>query len=246
MTICEEKFNNACMNSYKEDGEISKYDPSFLRNLPCLYFLGLPIKEIIKSDYSNTLCHALSLAIGMCFDEYEVVTANLKNYNEYRNIKLDENSPEFNHSFTVVKLNGKKKVIDPVIGITTEEETYNDIYGVQIKFRLNKKALENVPSIKYIAVNLNNICPMLDEHGTPEEIKAYRENLRTYNAMCLDYENPNDYSLEYFVKRCLSATTSFGVISNLINKLIKNKFENTYSDSTTYEVDFKKKVIKYC
>ena len=83
--------------------ERAKYHAAFLQNLPNYYFLGFPIKELLKSCYSGGYCHACAVALSLCFDDFEIVTCNLKNYADHYNQKSDRKINGFEHTFIIVE-----------------------------------------------------------------------------------------------------------------------------------------------
>ena len=68
----------------------AKYNGEFLHNLPYYYFLGFPIKELLKVSYANGHCHACAVALSLYFDDFEIITCNLQNYASHYNIKSEK------------------------------------------------------------------------------------------------------------------------------------------------------------
>ena len=246
MTLCEERYAKACNDGliihydydrYVEEGSKSKYDESFLRDLPDKYFLGLPIKKLITKKYSSGLCHSLSLAVGLCFDDFELVTANLALYNEFYRSKIVSYKSEFNHSYVIVTINGERKVIDPVFGIITDIDTYENVFGVQKKYSYKKEELEKEAVIKYIIDNLDVESPLFRNDATMDDFDHYYEGLEKYTEDLENYSNPAEFKLEYYFRRCLKPTSKYSVIGQLTDKMTNEEqlIGEDYSDSDEFD-----------
>ena len=241
MTLCEEKYRKATIDNiitifdydiFVNEGGKSKYDPDFISNLPDYYFLGLPIKEIIKSNCSNKLCHFLSLALGLCFDDFELVVSNQKNYLETYNKVYNKNIIEFEHTYIIVSIDGTKKVIDIPRGIIMDVDAYYDVFGIEEKYKYTKQDFINEEPVKLILDHINDISPKLMEGDKDEnKIRDYKLFIEKYIELCENYSNVQEFKLAYFIKRCLLATSGWNTINRLTSILTSNTF-NSYEDDS--------------
>ena len=246
MTVCEEKYKTACMNNkitffdydtFVKEGSKSIYDSNFISNLPDLYFLGLPIKEIIKSDYSNGLCHFLSLALGLCFDDFELVISNQRNYLEIYNKINNTSEVEFEHTYIIVNINGIKKVIDIPRGIIMDFHTYYDVFGIKEKYKITKDELLSVPAVKLMYEHKNEISPkIVDDNKDVDKIKKYTLFIKEYLELCEKYTNPYEFKLEYFIKRCLPSTSGWSTINRLTSIIKLNNIYSYFKDEGNTEI----------
>lgn len=225
MTLCEERLDEAYEKGlityydykvYEQEGKKANYDNEFIDKLPDLYFLGCPIKEIIKNDWSDGKCHALSVAIGLCFDNFKIVTCNLKHYNEFLNYyKTGRFNCEFEHSFTLVEINGKQMAIDPVFCMITDYDTYKYIFGVEAKYVLDSEKLKETEPIKFIIKHIKDKAPDIGKKtDNPKNEQLYQDEINEYVGLCLNYKNYESFYLENFIKKCLLPTSNITIINN--------------------------------
>ena len=189
----------------------AKYNAEFLKNLPNYYFLGFPIKELLKSPYSDGLCHACAVALSLYFDEFEIITCDLTNYTAYYNKHSEDRKREqYEHSFILVNIDNKKYVIDSTWGIITDYNTYKHIFGVKNVRTLSSNELKNNIIYQYIKERKNIKGPDIynDE---------YSKEIHKYMAMCENYKNPDNKHLEDFISRCLFRTSNSTCMWNIMS-----------------------------
>ena len=199
----------------------AKYNADFLNNLPDYYFLGFPIKDLIKFFCSNGACHICAFALSLYFNEFEIVTCNLSNYNDYYNKKHKNNrSKEFEHSFLVVSIDNKKCVIDTTWGMITDYDTYKNIF-----------APDNIRIVSSKNLESNDVYNFIKERKNISDSSKY-DTLSKYLKMCKDYRNSNDKILQDFINRCLVKTSDhecMGVLWRRLNNKIDYPVTNMIS-----------------
>lgn len=194
----------------------AKYYAGFLQNLPEYYFLGFPIRELLKSCYSKGYCHACAVALSLYFDDFEIITCNLANYVDYYNQKSDRKIKEFEHTFIIVYLDGKKTVIDTTSGIITDFDTYKYIFSINKIRSISSEELKNTEIYQYIKsfkeypgapLGFNEVYDEEKKEWLPtEEELKYRNIIEEYMDMYKKYSNSNNKNLEDFINRCLFKT----------------------------------------
>lgn len=202
----------------------AKYNSEFIQNLPDYYFLGLPIKELLKSSYANGHCHACVIALSLYFKDFEIITCNLKNYAEHYTIKSknsfygSQELDEFEHTFLVIDLEGEKTVIDTTWGFITDYETYKDIFNLN-KIRIitseqlkNVKLYQYIKSLKKYVLDLNCFHEIYIEEEnkwiTSDGENEFRKIQEKYLDLCKNYKNVDNYHLQDFINRCLFRTSN--------------------------------------
>lgn len=202
--------------------ERAKYHAEFLQNLPNYYFLGFPIRELLKSCYSGGYCHACAVALSLCFDNFEIITCNLINYARHYNEKSGRKIDEFEHTFIVVDLDGIKTVIDTTWGMITDYETYKHIFNINQVRVISSEDLKNTKVYQYIKSLKEYTGAPLDSNWvydkekkewfpSKEEIK-YCNIMEEYMDMCKEYNDPNNKHLTDFINRCLFRTSNSACI----------------------------------
>lgn len=184
----------------------AKYCATFLQNLPDYYFLGVPIKELIKSCNSGGYCYTCALALSLCFDEFEIIICNLENYRNYYNQRNDRKIAEFEHTFIVIDVEGEKTVIDTTFGMISDYETYKHIFNINKIRRISSKDLKNTEIYQYIQKLKYVVGPSYESELCEDE--SYREYISMiygYITMCKNYSNNNNNNnnLQDFINRCL-------------------------------------------
>ena len=176
----------------------AKYNGKFLNKLPNYYYLGIPIKELLKTEYSNGCCHACILALSTYFKEFEIITCNLKLYAKHYDEVTKSRNNTFKHSFLLLNINNKKIVIDTTFGLITDLQTYNKIFEPNnIKIitseDLNKTNIYNYIKHfkKYKLNSIDNECSIIKE----------------FFKLCNNYSNKYNPTLEDFINRCIPITT---------------------------------------
>ena len=194
----------------------AKYTP-FLYNLPDYYFLGFPIKEMLKYRNAAGICHACAVALSLYFDEFEIVTCNLENYVDHcneKNHKLKDN--KFEHTFLVINLNNKKCVIDTTWGMITDYDTYISIFAPNSIKTIPSKDLENNAIYKFLKENKSIEGPdEVSEAKENQEYIEYKNMIHKYMNMCETYKNPDNKHLQDFINRCLYKTSNSSCIWDL-------------------------------
>lgn len=204
--------------------EKAKYNGEFLHNLSDYYFLGFPIKELLKFNYANGHCHACAVALSLYFKDFEIITCNLKNYAEHYTIKSKNSNNgsrklnEYEHTFLLINLNGKKTVIDTTLGLITDYDTYKIIFNPNKIRTITSEEFENVEPYQYIKslkdykgapLGFNEVYDKEKNEWFPikEEIE-YREIIDKYMDMCRNYTNTENTHLQDFINRCLFRTSN--------------------------------------
>jgi len=202
----------------------AKYNGEFLHNLSDYYFLGLPIKELLKLSYANGHCHACAVALSLYFKNFEIITCNLKNYANYYTIKSknsfngSQELDEYEHTFLLIDLDGKKTVIDTTFGFITDYETYKIIFNPNKIRTITSEQLKDVEPYQYIKslrdynVDLNCFHQIYikekNEWITTEEEKEFDKIIHDYMDMCKNYANNQNTHLQDFINRCLFRTSN--------------------------------------
>ena len=193
----------------------ARYDASFLVELPNYYFLGFPVKEIIKSSYANGRCHACSLALSLCFKNFTIITANLKAYLDFYNRHFLDKLDEFEHTFLLTKIKGKNKVIDTTFGLITSLETYDFIFTLDNIRKIDSSTMQNLIIYQDLLKQINYIGPSYDE-----EIKqniAYRKYYENWQKLENSWQNfkHENKNVETFINRCLYNSIRFSSLDDL-------------------------------
>ncbi len=215
----------------------AKYNAQFLQKLPQYYFLGFPIKELLKCSYSNGYCHACVVALSLYFQDFEIVTCNLQNYADHYTVKSGEKTEEYEHTFLLIELDGKKTVIDSTFGFITDFESYKEIFNPNNIRIITSGQLKEVKPYQYIkSLKLYKGSPLglnevYDEekkewHATEEEQK-YQKILKEYMNMCRNYSNDQNTHLSDFIKICLLNTSNSSCLENWRDHLEFKKIHNT-------------------
>lgn len=193
----------------------AKYQGEFLNSLLDYYFLGLPIKELLKTCCSNGYCHACSIALSFYFNDFEIITCNLRNYQEHYAVKTNDVSviDEYEHTFLLVDLENERTVIDTTFGFITDWETYKFIFNPNKIRTITSEQLKSVDAYQYIRLlkdyKMDLNCfqeKYLKENN--ERIKTFDEKefdeiICKYMDMCKNYTNNENFHLQDFINRCL-------------------------------------------
>ena len=199
----------------------AKYHGKFLANLPNYYFLGFPIKELLKTCYSDGYCHACAVALSLYFKDFELITCNLKNYVNYYNKYTDSYSQLYNfeHSFIVVNIKDKKIVIDTTFGMVTNYNTYKKIFNINKVKKISSNDLKKTEVYQYIEKRKNNKGPSYKDILHNKEIyNNYKEEICKYMELCKKYSNENNNHLQLFINRCLFETSNIACFDNWLSK----------------------------
>lgn len=214
-----------------------------MQNLPDYYFLGFPIKELLKSSYSDGYCHACAVALSLYFKDFEIVTCNLVNYLNHYNQKASNKIDEFEHTFLVIKIENKEIVIDTTFGMITDKDTYKYIFNPNKVKCIDAKDLKNTEIYQYIKQRKDIKGPSYkSELKEDEKYKEYEKSLNEYMNMCKKYVNPDNEHLQDFINRCLFQTSNTACFYNwrtdyFFKPLIDHKIEYPATDLFSLEDD---------
>lgn len=188
----------------------ASYNADFLQNLPDYYFLGFPVKYLIRTNFSRGHCHACAVALSLYFKDFYIVTCNLNKYIEYYNEHTEgAKLTEFEHTILVTNIDGKKFVIDTTGGFITDLETYEEIFGLDNLKVISSVIIKNTDIYKYIESRKYTIGPSKDDElHNNESAKEYDKELENYMNMCKSYKNEQFKHLEDFINRCLYRTSN--------------------------------------
>lgn len=222
----------------------AKYCGDFLCKLPKYYFIGMPIKELLKHDYANGCCHACALALSIYFKDFEIITCNLKTYAKHYQAVTREKHPCFRHSFLTINMNDKTIVIDSTFGFITDLSTYNKIFAMTNIKRITSDELNKTTIYNYIKYFKNYKAPISQKeyeynekkghwYKNPQYIKYYKIKEKFFE-LCYSYKNQKDSHLEGFINSCLPRTTKIN------NWYLNLKFENNdkikYPNKNLYSI----------
>lgn len=193
----------------------AKYDGTFLENLPKYYFLGIPFNKLFRFEYSCRNCHSMALALSMCFDEFEIVTANLKNYWDYYYSQTYSKIGKFEHTFLVVTIADKKMVIDTTWGLITDLETYDYIFDLQDIKTISSNEIKETDVYKFMQENKYLKGPSFEsERIKDEEYQNYEKMIYRHMDLCKNYKNENNPHLEDFLNRCIYKTSNISTVDH--------------------------------
>jgi len=215
----------------------AKYNAEFLHKLPQYYFLGFPIKELLKVNYANGYCHACAVALSLYFKTFEIITCNLQNYADHYTIKSGEKT-DYEHSFLLIDLDGKKTVIDTTFGFITDFETYKEIFNPNDIRIITSEQLEKVKPYQYIKSLKEHSGPPIgfkesvydeekNEWHLTEERQEYERIMQEYMDMCRNYNNAQNHHLTDFINRCLFETSHIKCNQNWRDYLERKEIGNT-------------------
>lgn len=187
----------------------AKYDGTFLENLPKYYFLGIPFNKLFRLEYSAGRCHSMALALSICFDDFEIVTANLKNYWDYYYKKTYSKAGKYEHTFLIVNIDEKKTVIDTTWGMITDYDTYNYIFDLQDIKAISSDEIKKTDVYSFIIENKYMQGPSHDsELKEDDEFKKYSDVVEKHMELCKNYKNEDNPHLQDFLNRCVFKTSN--------------------------------------
>ncbi len=176
---------------------------AFLTRLPDYYFLGFPIKELLKSSYSNGYCYTCSLALSLYFDDFEIILANLKNYANHCKKVFQFNYQEYPHAFLKAKINNHEYIIDTTWGMITDYDSYDYLFSLEDIKKITSKDLDNTKVYQYLK-KMKKIKSPSYKDREKEEYIDYLNDLNKYVKYCYEYKSDN-LVLEDFIRSCLIA-----------------------------------------
>lgn len=193
----------------------ARYNASFLQSLPNYYFLGFPIKELLKSSYSDSFCHACVVALSLCFCDFEVVTCNLKGYIDYYNEHTDsDKTKEFEHTILLIPLDSGEIIIDTTFGFITNFRTYQYIFQPNKIKVISSDKMEKTKVYQYIKSKKLSENPSLYNYydgydRNSDEYKSYLQDVYKYEKMCKYYLNLTNKHLQDFIRNSLYDTSNY-------------------------------------
>lgn len=164
------------------------YTSSFIDNLPDYKIFGTKIKDLIKFSFSNGNCHFCSFILSLCFDDFEIETANLYNYAKHHNNDplKDEYWEDFIHSFLIVKYNDEKYVIDTTFGFITKYKDYKELFDLRDEHVYSSELVRSTLLYKYLDFYKNS------------DDKLNKSELYQYLSLCEEYHG-DDKKFQYFI-----------------------------------------------
>lgn len=133
------------------------YNASFLHNLKDKYYLGLPIKEILKSTYSKKRSSLAVLALSLYFPKFIIVNFEASScfdyFKEHFNFKTEDC---INHTVLLVDLDGTKAIIDTTLGIITDLSIYEDLFKLTLSSTITSDALKETDTYTYLKKYAND------------------------------------------------------------------------------------------
>lgn len=186
----------------------AKYFSKFLYNIPNYYFLGVSIKDIIKSPNSKNLSSLSTIAISLCFHDFDICIASISNQNE-SNYKI------YKHTYLLLKIENRRYVIDTEYGMITSEKIYKDIFGIKNEIHISSKEIKKTKSYKFLINKSNVKAPSYDEDI--EETSLYFKYISMIDKflnICKLENTDNKYLNNYF-KNIIYKSCSYENISNI-------------------------------
>lgn len=214
----------------------TRYNAKFLLNLPDYYFLGFPIKELLKNEYSNGHCHSCAVALSLCFKDFEIVTSNLLNYAKYCSETMDEPNISFEHTFLIIDIDDKKMVIDTSSSIITDYETYKYIFNPVDVRVLTSEQIRKTEPYQYLESLKNYAGPLIDKSSILEnDGYRYSNILDKYIMMC-DCFLDDDEHLTYFINRCLPGTINKDILYGMRCRFLYGSIHYEYPSENMYSL----------
>lgn len=183
---------NLSLIKEEKDLELKKdnvlYTSMFLDNLPDYKIFGTKIKDLIKFSFSNGNCHFCAFILSLCFEDFEIETANLKNYAKHHNSISDliDYWDDFTHSFLRIKYSDVLYVIDTTFGFIIKYDDYKELFDLDNEHIYSSELVKS--TMVYRFFNHNKL--------SDEKITKFR--LYEYLAFC-QKEKCNDKSFQYFM-----------------------------------------------
>lgn len=130
----EEKFK--ILRSKRISTKVVKY---LMKKLNNLYI------EVL-GDYEGSLFELMARGKleGWCWETTEsaIVFLNDDDYVERGNLRFDEETPEYYHSWICFKFNNTEYVLDPCLSFLCKKSDYSRIFKVDVKGRVSAKAVK--------------------------------------------------------------------------------------------------------
>ena len=129
----EEKFK--ILHSKRINPKVVKY---LINRLSELYI------EVL-GDYKGSIFELMSVGKleGWCWQTTEsaIVFLNDNDYIERGNLRLDESTSKYYHSWICFNFNGMEYVLDPCLSFLCKKEDYSKIFEIEVKGKVTAKAV---------------------------------------------------------------------------------------------------------
>lgn len=100
----------------------------------------------VLGDYEGSIFELMPAGKleGWCWQTTEsaIVFFNDDDYIERGNLKFDERTPEYYHSWICFSFNGTEYVLDPCLNLLNKKRDYSKIFETEIKGKVTAKAVE--------------------------------------------------------------------------------------------------------
>jgi len=185
------------------------FDKDFITTLPDYRFLGIPIKRLIQNDCSNGYCYSIVLALSLCFDNFQIVTANLDNYAQY--YRNHGHNTDYKHCFLLLP---NDIVIDTTFGITCLLGTYRKIFSPSNLRYISSDELKDREIYQYIQslknTTYDEIFPQFSNKKLAEAMDTdeYWDFFLDWQNKNLEYKNPTNQHMEDYFTKHISRTSN--------------------------------------
>lgn len=206
----------------------AKYSPELLQKMPEYYFLGFPIKELLKHSYSNGYCHACAVALSLYFEDFTLITCNLKYYEDHYYSKSGKEGA-YEHTFLTFNHEDGQRVIDTTFGFITDLETYSKIFEPNNIRIITSAEIDKTEPYQFIKslkeysgppLGLNEVLNKETGKWEPIPVEVeYRKILNDYMELCKNFVDPKNPHLTDFINRCLYRTSNSSSHWNWRNSL---------------------------
>ena len=182
------------LKPYPKNEIKASYKCNFVSDLPNVCMYGFPIKLLMNHKYTNGRCHASTVALSLCYDKFQIATANLSDY------ATDIYKKDFEHSFLIVPTDkyytdGTQvmAVVDPAFGFYTTLDTYDKIFNLQ-----------NVRTMSSFQTRQTKPYSILFDNKDREIVG--RTNMERSKLMddvrvsCRDFESDDPYQKQFFTE----------------------------------------------
>ena len=98
-----------------------------------------------RGEYEGSLFELMSVGEleGWCWQTTEsaIVFLNDDDYIERGNLRFDERTPEYYHSWICFKFEGTEYVLDPCLSLLCKKSDYLEIFEIDVKGKVSAKAV---------------------------------------------------------------------------------------------------------
>lgn len=194
----------------------AKYFAEFINKLPECYFMGNDVKDLIKTMHSKNISSISSLALSLCFDEFEICTCNLK-------MSMESIVNEYLHTYLVLKIDEKKYVVDTEYGLITDENTYKDVFGIEDEIHISSNEFKKTNIYKYLIENSYKKAPSYeDEINETNEYFLYKNKNDSFIKMCKEFKSSSNIKLNKFINNILYNSLKTEFITNIRSNIYLN------------------------